>query len=132
MEDNQNIPKVTVDFSLIPHQPPIEWYTGAWNGPLMPLSPDDPFGDLERFIHHGIYVTSITPPEQGWPIAMYCPLCKATTFMLSPWGTKPKDGDYHKMNGICADETNGFKHNMQMGTKGGLAPINLKPSPLFR
>jgi len=59
----------------------------------------------------GIHVTSITPPAQGWPVAMYCPICKETTFILSPWAMKPVDGDYFKMNGVCGrDET----HNLTM------------------
>ena len=52
-------------------------------------------------IQAGIYITHIVPPEQGWPIAMYCPICKVTRFALTPYGTKPKDGDYFKMNDVC-------------------------------
>lgn len=96
---------------------PIEWSTGAWNGPLITLDPDDPFGDMERIFNRGIHVTSITPPEQGWPIATYCPICKKTTFVLSPWAIKPKDGDYFKMNDVCGDDTLGFEHNMRLGMK---------------
>jgi hypothetical protein len=32
----------------VPKQPPIEWSTSAWNGPLIELDPNDPFGDMER------------------------------------------------------------------------------------
>ena len=67
----------------------IEWSTGAWNGPLIELDPNDPFGHMEQLFSTGIHVTSITPPEQGWPIAMYCPICKKTTFVLSPYAVKP-------------------------------------------
>ncbi len=41
---------ITLDLNDIPKQPPIEWSTGAWNGPIQRLSNDDPFGDLDRFI----------------------------------------------------------------------------------
>jgi hypothetical protein len=101
----------------IPSQPPIEWSTGAWNGPLIELDHDDPFGDLERIFRRGIHVTKIVPPEQGWPMAFYCPLCKETTFLLSPWAVKPKDGDYFKMNETCASEEHYYQHNMQMAMR---------------
>jgi hypothetical protein len=114
-------------FANIPKQPPIEWSTGWWNGPIFPLSSDDPFGDLERFTHPGIHVTSLTPPEVGWPVAMYCRLCKKTVFMLSLWAVKPLDGDYFKINDMCVDEVSGFKHNMQFGMKDYSSPIELKP-----
>ena len=109
---------IAVDFSKVSHQPPIEWSTGAWNGPIMPLSSDDPFGDLKRFIRPpGIYVTSIVPPTRGWPIAMYCPICKETTFILSPWAAKPKDGDYFRMNEVCGSVEHGGQHNLRMTLK---------------
>ena len=85
---------------------------------------------MEQLFSSGIHVTSIKPPEQGWPIAMYCPICKVTTFVLSPWAAKPEDGDYFKMNDMCADEVLGFKHNMQLGMKGYNAPIDLKPGKI--
>ena len=115
---------------------PIEWSTSAWNGPIFPLSSDDPFGDLYRFTHPGIHVTAIVPPESGWPIAMYCPICKETTFILSPWSLKPTvDGKefegYHKMNGMCASEVHGNEHNMQLAIKGCDVPIELKPGDMW-
>ncbi len=79
----------------------------------------------------GIHVTSIVPPELGWPVAYHCPLCRTTTFVLSPWATKPKDGDYWRMNEMCSDEVNGFAHNMRMGMKGWKEPVDLKPSPSY-
>jgi hypothetical protein len=39
---------MTFDFNSIPKQPPIQFSTSAWNGPLIDLDPNDPFGDMER------------------------------------------------------------------------------------
>jgi hypothetical protein len=50
--------------------------------------------------------------------------------MLSPYAAKPQDGDYWKMQ-MCADDVNGFKHNIELGMNGSYAPMNLetrKPS----
>lgn len=82
---------------------------GGWasNGPL-----SWNIEDLLRTIYPGIHVTSITPPEQGWPIVAHCDLCHKTEIVLSPWAVKPSDGDYFKMNGTCLDEENHLKHNM--------------------
>jgi hypothetical protein len=91
---------------------PIEWSTGWWNGPIFPLSSDDPFGDLYRFTHPGIYVTSIVPPEEGWPVAFYCPICKETTFLLSPWAVKPTEGQYFTMTDTCASDEFHHQHTM--------------------
>jgi len=35
-------------FAGIPKQPPIQWSTSEWNGPIIELDPDDPFGDMKR------------------------------------------------------------------------------------
>jgi hypothetical protein len=64
-----------------------------------------------------IHVTAIVPPAQGLPIAMYCPICKETTFMLSPWAIKPERGDYWVINDQCASEENSYRHNIQMAMK---------------
>jgi hypothetical protein len=96
----------------VPQQPPIEWSTGWWNGPYIELDPDDPFGDMERIFHRGIHITSIVPPEQGWPIVAHCDLCHKTEIVLSPYAAKPSDGDYFRMNGTCLDEELHWKHNM--------------------
>jgi len=61
---------------------------------------------------YGIVVTSIVPPEQGWPIVAHCDLCKKTVIVLSPWAIKPEKGDYWKMEGTCLDEDEHIKHNM--------------------
>jgi hypothetical protein len=74
----------------------------------------------------GIHVTSIVPPEQGWPIAFYCPLCKETTFLLSPWAIKPEKGDYWRMNETCASDEHCIQHNMKFAMSFPL-PINLSP-----
>ena len=64
-----------------------------------------------------IVITSIVPPEQGWPIAMHCPICKVTTFLLSPWAIKPEKGDYWKMNDVCASDEHFHEHNMRIAMK---------------
>jgi hypothetical protein len=96
---------------------------------IMPVKPKPPEPT-------GIHITFIVPPEQGWPVAMYCSLCRVTTFSLSPWGRKPEKGDYFRMNDVCPDEILGFEHNMRLRMKGYYdASIDLKPSsqgfPLF-
>ncbi len=143
MDPNQNVPSerdwteqekeeffasqdaITGILNGVPNQPSIEWSTGSWNGPIFPLSSDDPFGDLYRFTHPGIHITSIVPPEQGWPVAFYCPLCRETTFLLSPYAVKPSDGDYHQMTEMCADLEFGFKHNMEFELK--MKPALIEP-----
>ena len=130
MDQNQNLPSdrkwtieeqeeffasqdaLTCNFNDVPKQPPIGWSTGAWNGPIIELDPEDPFGDLERRFNRGIHITSIVPPEQGWPIVAHCDLCHKTEIVLSPWAKKPDDGDYFLMNGTCLDEEKHIKHNM--------------------
>jgi len=71
-------------------------------------------GDPRKWYPAGIYVTSIVPPAQGWPVAMYCPLCKETTFLLSPWAAKPVRGDYFKLSDTCASDEHSGSHNMKM------------------
>lgn len=115
---------IAIDFSSVPHPSPIEWSTGAWNGPLHPLSSDDPFGELARFVRPpGIHITSIVPPEHGWPIAMHCPICKETTFLLSPWAIKPERGDYLRMSDVCASDVFGDTHNIQMALESSFYEI---------
>ena len=91
---------------------PIEWSTGAWNGPLIELDPDDPFGYMEQLFSSGVHITSIVPPEQGWPIVAHCDICHKTEIVLSPYAAKPSDGDYWKLEGTCLDEEKHIKHNM--------------------
>jgi len=96
----------------LPPQPPIQWSTGAWNGPLIELDPDDPFGYMEQLFSSGVHITSIVPPEQGWPIVAHCDICHKTEIVLSPYAAKPSDGDYWKLEGTCLDEEKHIKHNM--------------------
>jgi hypothetical protein len=62
----------------------------------------------------GIHVTHITPPAQGWPIAMHCPICRETTFLLSPWAAKPEKGDCWRMTETCGSDLLCEMHNIQM------------------
>lgn len=71
----------------------------------------------------GIHVTYITPPAQGWPIAMHCPICRETTFLLSPWAAKPVRCDYFKMNDVCGSIEHGGQHNLRMSMKIDDHPI---------
>lgn len=93
-------------------QSPIERSTGAWNGPIIELDPNDPFVHMESLFSSGIHITSIVPPESGWPIVAHCVLCHKTEIVLSPWAINPEDGDYWKMEVTCLDEELGIKHNM--------------------
>ena len=68
--------------------------------------------DKEFLEPKGINITSIVPPEKGWPIVAHCDLCKKTVIVLSPWAIKPEDGDYWKMHHTCLDEDLHIKHNM--------------------
>src|SRR5271157_4313805 len=74
------------------------------------IVPSLPFGAVEecrcedRAKGIEVHITSIVPPESGWPIVAHCDLCKKTVIVLSPWAIKPEDGDYWKMNGTCLDE----------------------------
>ena len=66
----------------------------------------------EQWREKGIYITSITPPGQGWPIAAHCVHCRKTVIILSPYAAKPEDGDYWLLKGTCLDEELCMKHNM--------------------
>lgn len=74
------------------------------------------------WMQRGIHVTALTPPESGWPVAFHCPLCRETTFLLSPWACKPSDGDYWRVE-MCANETEAFRHNLQMSVGQTPAPV---------
>lgn len=65
----------------------------------------------------GIHITHIVPPAQGWPVAIYCPICRETTFVLSAYAAKPEDGDYWKMNESCVRDGVCDQHNIKMATK---------------
>lgn len=121
----------------VPNQPPIDFYTGFWNGPIIPLSADDPFGDLQRLVRYGIHITSIAPPEQGWPIMAHCSICKKTVIVLSLYAEKPEDGDIWSLEGTCLDEDEHIRHNMYpqhepwTWHKLRIAPIIVDPSLNF-
>ena len=59
-----------------------------------------------------IQVTSIVPPESGWPIMAHCSICQKTVILLSPWAIKPEHGDYWRLNEMCLDEAFHVEHNM--------------------
>jgi hypothetical protein len=42
----------------------------------------------------------------------------------------PKEGEYWRMNEMCANEVHTFRHNMILGMKGYEAPIKLRPRGL--
>jgi len=48
----------------------------------------------------GIYITSIVPPDIGWPIAVYCSQCRTTIFMYDRLSVKPSDGDYFQLTDL--------------------------------
>jgi hypothetical protein len=50
-----------------------------------------------------IHITSIVPPETGWPMAYHCRYCKQTVILHNPWALKPQDGDMFIVES-CADE----------------------------
>ncbi len=62
---------------------------------------------MTRF-SEGVHVTSIVPPEQGWPVLYHCEKCARSTFLLVPWAAKPEHGDYWRIS-LCPDEP---RHNM--------------------
>jgi hypothetical protein len=92
---------------------------------------------LEETLYRGIHVISITPPKSGWPMAIHCPLCRETTFFLSPYACKPtEDGKefdgYHLINDMCGNAEHSWQHNIRLGMKGWNAPIDLKPEGLIK
>jgi hypothetical protein len=72
----------------------------------------DAYADVQANLFPGVHITSIIPPEQGWPIVAHCDLCRKTEIVLSPWAMKPEKGDYWKMDGTCLDEEKHIRHNM--------------------
>jgi hypothetical protein len=112
----------------VPKQPPIEWSMANKN------TYDHFFvsNDLLDRIHEattGIHIASITPPEQGWPIAMYCPICKVTTFILSSWAAKPEDGGYFKIKDVCTLGDHAMRLAMKTLEFKPLDPYAYRPLP---
>ena len=64
------------------------------------------------WMQRGIFITSIVPPEHGWPIVAHCVHCRKTEIVLSPWAKKPDDGDYFLLKGTCLDDELNMQHNM--------------------
>lgn len=58
----------------------------------------------------GVEVTHIVPPEQGWPIAVYCPICRTLSFLYCAYGIKPEKGDYFLMRS-CVDD---LRHSLEL------------------
>jgi Zn-finger protein len=55
----------------------------------------------------------IVPPEAGWPMACYCPLCSRTEIALNPWAMKPSCGDMLLIQ-LCVDEKKQMVHNLEL------------------
>lgn len=92
------------------------------------FSSDDAITGLPWYLmpgRTGICVTAIKPLLQGWLMSYYCPLCRETWFLLSPWACKPKDGDYFKLTEMCANPDFAMKHNLQFCFKIGPLPLEL-------
>ena len=95
--------------------------------PITLKSLQEAYANVQEKLFPSIHITSIVPPESGWPIVAHCDLCKKTVIVLSPWAIKPEDGDYWRME-MCGDETLAFEHNMKLGMKGWNEPIELNPT----
>jgi hypothetical protein len=91
---------------------PPDLSVGRMSTPITLSGLQETYADFEEKFFRGIHITSITPPEQGWPIVAHCDICHKTEIVLSPYATKPSDGDYWKLNGTCLDEEKHIKHNM--------------------
>lgn len=50
-----------------------------------------------------IEIERIAPSEYGWPVMMHCSKCRVTTIIHHPYGLKPEDGDYYRLE-MCIDE----------------------------
>jgi hypothetical protein len=70
----------------------------------------------------GIHITSIVQPETGGIIAMHCPECRATVFVLHQYSTKPPRGDFHLLEGLCENWTHGMGFSRDIVTKMKVAP----------
>lgn len=78
----------------------------------------------------GIHINHILSPSQGWPVALYCPICKETTIVLSQWSIRPNDGDYWHINNVCGSDVLGDRHNIEMSCNSLIAGRG-KDSPMF-
>lgn len=78
----------------------------------------------------GIRIKHIVSPTSGWPIAMHCPICKETTFILSQWAIKPESGDYFKMNNTCGSDALGSTHNLILARDTISEKLMMRPLPM--
>ena len=44
-----------------------------------------------------IIITSIKQPAQGWPMVLHCNVCAKSEIVLNPYGLKPTEGDYFRI-----------------------------------
>ena len=65
-----------------------------------------------------VQIEAIAQPESGWPVAMYCPICKTLTIVNNPWAIKPTDGDFWLMNPVCES----VEHTLRLGARGCIYP----------
>ena len=105
----------------IPNGSAVASNSGVWMSEIRHFT----LQDLDEIFNRGIHVTELTPPEQGWPIAMHCPICKETTFVLSPWAIKPEKSDYFLMDATCGSEEHNAEHNMRIAMEGFRMPIQI-------
>lgn len=76
----------------VPKQPPIKWSTSAWNGPLIELDPDDPFGDMKRLFSGGV-ASNASMPLLNEPITLESLTKMNDAFQAAyPVPTEFKDG----------------------------------------
>lgn len=87
-------------------------YSGKLSTPITLRDMYETIAKIEQANCTGIHITSITPPEQGWPIMAHCSICKKTVIVLSPYASKPEEGDIWSLKGTCLDEDEHIRHNM--------------------
>lgn len=79
-----------------------------------------------------IHVDRVIGPDTGAMIATYCEYCRTTEFRWSPYATKPKDGDFFLLNGICGNIAHGLKINYVPPPRFGAAILpgsDINPFP---
>jgi hypothetical protein len=64
-----------------------------------------------------IEITHVVPPEQGWPIAGYCAICRAHHIVLSPFALKPEDGMLFIADQTCLNEPTSQEHTLDMSLR---------------
>ena len=68
-----------------------------------------------------ICVTHIVKPDAGAVVAIHCPVCKRTDFVVNSWAVEPEDGGYYKIN-MCGihDARTRFLHDQKGSAKCGM------------